>query len=85
MDASNDRHETLLYHGSPISVRDAFNRLICLTNLLSLDKSKTFLLLKELRSVFPSDCRLPKTIFTLFRITNNDYRSNVCLKIFKSI
>ncbi|CAF5011492.1 unnamed protein product, partial [Rotaria magnacalcarata] len=80
INSNNNDVETPLYPGSAISIRDACDRLIHLVNLLGLDKAKTCLLLKELRSFFPLGCRLPRTIFTLFKMTNNDYRSEVSVR-----
>ncbi|CAF4307556.1 unnamed protein product, partial [Rotaria magnacalcarata] len=80
INSNNNDVETPLYPGSAISIRDACDRLIHLVNLLGLDKAKTCLLLKELRSFFPLGCRLPRTIFTLVEMTNNDYRSEVSVR-----
>lgn len=44
-----------------------------------LKKSGLQKLLKEVRPFLPSDCRLPKTIFTLFKITDNENRLKVYL------
>ncbi|CAF1213805.1 unnamed protein product [Rotaria sordida] len=80
MSVNNDNVETSFYSGSPISVHDACDRLIRLVNLLGLYKAKTSLLLKELRFFFPSDCRLPKTIVTLFKMTNNNYHPEASIR-----
>jgi hypothetical protein len=71
MEADNCNRKTPLYSGSPFSIYEACVRLINLTQSLNLDKSKTQNLLQEIRYFFPSDCRLPKTVFKLFKITNN--------------
>ncbi|CAF3299674.1 unnamed protein product [Rotaria socialis] len=63
---------TPLYDGSPISVHEACVHLIQLSNSLNLNKNRLQILLKELRFFFPSECRLPKTVFTLFKLTDND-------------
>ncbi|CAF2051475.1 unnamed protein product [Rotaria magnacalcarata] len=63
---------TPLYDGSPISVHDACVHLIQLSNSLNLNKKRLQILLEELRFFFPSECRLPKTVFTLFKLTDND-------------
>ncbi len=72
MDADNLNRKTLLYSDSPISIYDASVRLVRLTQSLNLDKTKTSTLLQEIRYFFLSDCRLPKTVFRLLKITNND-------------
>jgi hypothetical protein len=72
IDAESAIRTAPLYIGSPISVYDACQRLVRLTHLLNLDKKKTLVLLQELRNFFPADSRLPKTVFKLFKITNND-------------
>ena len=68
---------TPLYAGCPLSVHEACMRLIRLGYLLNLDKSGMQKLLKEIRNFFPSDCRLPKTTFMLFRMTDNEHRPQV--------
>jgi hypothetical protein len=81
MDADDKNRKIPLYSGSPISIHEACTRLVRLIHLLNLDKSKTLTLLKELRHFFPIDCHLPKTVFRLFKITNNDRIPQVCLKL----
>ncbi|CAF1368595.1 unnamed protein product [Rotaria sordida] len=71
IEADNFNRETPVYSGSLISIYEACVRLIDLTQSLNLDKSKAQNLLQEIRYFFPSDCRLPKTVFKLFKITNN--------------
>jgi hypothetical protein len=74
-----DKHKkTPLYYGSSISVYDACVRLIRLSQSLNLDKSKMQILLKELRFFLPLDCHLPKTVFMLFKMTDNDDCPQVC-------
>ncbi|CAF4103056.1 unnamed protein product [Rotaria sordida] len=83
MEANNFNRKTALYSGSPISIYEACVRLINLTQLLNVDKSKTQILLQEIRYFFPTDCRLSKTVFKLFEITNNINISRVsthCVK-----
>jgi hypothetical protein len=80
MDANNKNRTTPLYIGSPISIYEACVCLIRLSQLLNLDKNKMQTLLNQLRKFFPSSCLLPKTIFMLFKITNNENRPPVCLK-----
>ncbi|CAF1526050.1 unnamed protein product [Rotaria sp. Silwood1] len=78
---NEDRNKTTpLYDGSPISVYDACVHLIRLTHLLNLNKNRLQMLLKELRVFFPSDCRLPKTVFMLFKLTDNDDRPQVSVR-----
>ncbi|CAF1508535.1 unnamed protein product [Adineta ricciae] len=71
IDIDDFNRKTPLYSGSPVSAYEACVTLINLTQLLNLDKTKTQLLLKEIRSFFPVDCHLPKTIYKLFEITGN--------------
>ncbi|CAF1137226.1 unnamed protein product [Rotaria sordida] len=81
---NEDRNKTTpLYDGSPISVYDACVHLIRLTHLLNLNKNRLQMLLKELRIFFPSDCRLPKTVFMLFKLTDNNDRPQVSVRCVK--
>ena len=71
---------TPLYNGGPISIHDACVHIIRLSHLLNLNKNSLQILLKELRPFFPSDCRLPKTVFMLFKMTDNDGQPEVYLR-----
>jgi hypothetical protein len=80
--SGEDQNKTTpLYTGSPISVHDdACMHLIRLSHLLNLNKNGMQMLLKEIRLFFPSDCRLPKTIMMLFKMTDNNDRPQVYLR-----
>jgi hypothetical protein len=77
MDEEDKNKTTPLYTGCPISLYEACTRLTRLGHLLNLDKNGMQRLLKEIRFFFPSDCLLPKTIFMLFKMTDNEFRPQV--------
>ena len=76
-DEEDTNKTTPLYAGCPLSIHEACMHLIRLGYLLNLDKSGMQKLLKEILNFFPTDCRLPKTTFMLFRMTNNELRPQV--------
>ena len=80
IDDENKNRATPLYRNSPISLYDVCVKLIGLASMLNLDKKKSSILLKELQQFFPDDSRLPKTIFMLLKITNNNQRPQVRLQ-----
>jgi hypothetical protein len=80
MDAVNNNRSTPLYSGSPISVHDACVWLIRLAHIPKSGQNKNVGFIKRTSKFFPADCRLPKTIFTLFKMTNNDHHPQVYLK-----
>ena len=68
---------TLFYEGGSMSVHEACVRLVRLAVSLKIDKRGMHKLLKQLRQFFPSDCRLPKTVCRLIKMTGCDNRVEV--------
>jgi hypothetical protein len=68
---------TPFYSGGSMSVHEACVRLVRLAVSLKIDKHGMHKLLKQLRQFFPSDCRLPKTVCRLIKMTDGDNRVEV--------
>ncbi|CAF4047187.1 unnamed protein product [Rotaria magnacalcarata] len=70
-------NQTKLFSSCPLSIREACLAIIKLARRLNLDKSGIKILLNDIRRLFPSDLKLPRSVQGLMKIIGFDYSKKV--------